>query len=91
MQRLVNMTQLTLKQIQNLLLTVIVITLSLITLPVNAVEKNKTPILTLNEFIKLATQNDIKFETILIDQLSLKHRRDILLPDSNIIMDKISV
>lgn len=87
MQRLVNMTQLTLKQIQNLLLTVIVITLSLITLPVNAVEKNKTPILTLNEFIKLATQNDIKFETILIDQLSLKHRRDILLPDSNIIMD----
>lgn len=41
----------------------------------------------LKEFIEQATQNDTTFETILIDQLALQYRRDILLPDSDIIMD----
>ena len=72
---------------QNTLITVILIASSISVLPVNAKEKTKTPTLAINEFIKLATKNDVKFETILIDQLSLKHRRDILLPDSDIIMD----
>lgn len=43
--------------------------------------------LSLETFIKQATKNDSAFESILIDQLTLKHRRDILLPDSDLIMD----
>ena len=55
--------------------------------PTIAKAQNHKPILSLNDFIKQATQKDVRFETILIDQLSLKHRRDVLLPDSDIIMD----
>ena len=43
--------------------------------------------LTLNNFIQQAISNDLTFETILIDQLTLKYRRDILLPDSDVIMN----
>ena len=43
--------------------------------------------LTLNNFIQQAINNDLTFETILIDQLALKYRRDILLPDSDVIMN----
>lgn len=46
-----------------------------------------TTALSLPEFIKQAAQNDTTFETILIDQLALQHRRDALLPDSDLIMD----
>lgn len=52
-----------------------------------AVTQTKRPTLALKEFIQQATINDVTFETILIDQLSLKYRRDILLPDSDVIMD----
>ena len=45
------------------------------------------PTLTLEAFIQQAISNDLTFETILIDQLPLKYRRDILLPDSDILMD----
>ena len=45
------------------------------------------PTLTLKEFIQLATQNDVAFEAILIDQMSLQYRRTALLPDSDVIMD----
>lgn len=55
--------------------------------PVLAAAKTRKPTLALKEFIQQATQNDVTFETILIDQLTLKYRRDILLPDSDIIMD----
>jgi len=43
--------------------------------------------LTLKEFIQQATQKDVNFEKILIDQLPLKYRRDVLLSDSDIILD----
>jgi len=45
------------------------------------------PTLTLKEFIQLATQNDVAFEAILINQMSLQYRRTALLPDSDVIMD----
>ncbi|MCK4864010.1 MAG: TolC family protein [Gammaproteobacteria bacterium] len=49
--------------------------------------KTNQATLSLKEFIQQATKNDTTFETILIDQLTLKHRRVTLLPDSNVIMD----
>lgn len=45
------------------------------------------PGLSLKDFIQRATQNDTRFEAILIDQLPLPHRRDALLPDSDVILD----
>lgn len=75
------------KIIRNTLITVLFITISTVVLPVLAATQTKRPTLPLKEFIQLATQNDVTFETILIDQLSLKHRRDVLLPDSDVIMD----
>jgi len=45
------------------------------------------PALSLKAFIQQATHNDVTFETILIDQLPLQYRYDILLPDSDVIMD----
>jgi len=45
------------------------------------------PTLTLKEFIQQATLNDVTFESILIDQYALQYRRDILIPDSDVIMD----
>jgi len=45
------------------------------------------PTLSLKEFIQQATQNDVAFEAILIDQLSLQYRRAMLLPDGDVIMD----
>lgn len=50
-------------------------------------EKSSLPVLTLKAFIEQATNNDLGFETILIDQLPLQYRRDLLLPESDIIMD----
>jgi len=57
------------------------------TTAITASEQPSPPVLTLKAFIEQATRNDLGFESILIDQLTLKHRRDILLPDSDIIMD----
>lgn len=70
-----------------MLTTLLFITASAVVLPVLATTQTKRPTLPLKEFIQQATQNDVTFETILIDQLALKHRRDILLPDSDVIMD----
>ena len=49
--------------------------------------KSGPPTLSLKTFIELATRNDQTFETILIDQLPLQYRRDILLPDGDIMLD----
>ncbi len=43
--------------------------------------------LTLDEFISSATKNDKTFEIILLDQLPLQYRRDVLLPDGDIMLD----
>jgi outer membrane protein TolC len=53
----------------------------------SAETKTGLPKLSLKEFIQRATANDVTFETILIDQLPLAYRRDLLLPDSDVIMD----
>ena len=67
--------------------TLLFITISTAVSPVIAKTQTKQPTLSLKKFIQQATKNDTTFETILIDQLALKHRRDTLLPDSDIIMD----
>lgn len=54
---------------------------------ISAMAEPKLPTLSLKDFIEQATHNDVNFEAILIDQLALKYRRDILLPDSDVIMD----
>lgn len=69
---------------KNYIVTFLVL-INLVTYSVNAAEKNT--ILSLKDFIQQATMNDLKFESILIDRLALQYRRDILLPDSDIIMD----
>lgn len=71
---------------QNILTSLLLIIVSTAISPAIA-KQSKQPTLSLEIFIKQATKNDSTFESILIDQLSLKHRRDILLPDSDIIMD----
>ncbi|MEJ2143002.1 MAG: TolC family protein [Gammaproteobacteria bacterium] len=70
---------------KNLIRFVVLAGSALVALPVMAAKRQ--PVLTLENFIQQATRNDTTFETILIDQLPLKYRRDILLPDSDIIMD----
>ncbi len=68
---------------------VLYISLSIATLAEtnSAVAKNKPISLSLSEFIQQATQKDINFEKILIDQLPLKYRRDAFLPSSDILLD----
>ncbi len=56
-----------------------------IILPAQPMAKSEQP-LSLREFIQLATKNDTVFETILIDNLKIRYRRDILYPASDIIM-----
>lgn len=62
----------------------LLITACLLLAPVMAQEHQ--PSLSLKAFIQRATQNDSRFEAILIDQLPLQHRRDALLPDSDVIL-----
>ena len=50
-------------------------------------EQVKQSELSLKAFIEQASIKDVTFETILIDQLPLQYQRDILLPDSDVIMD----
>lgn len=69
------------------LTTFLFITMSIAVAPALAKPQTKQTTLSLKEFIQQATKNDTAFETILIDQLSLKYRYDTLLPDSDIIMD----
>ncbi len=71
---------------KNLLTTLLLITVAAVS-PSIAKTQTKQPVLSLKEFIQQATKNDTTFETILIDQLTLKHRRITLLPDSDVIMD----
>lgn len=74
------------KKISNnifLLLALIIIS----TASASVLAKTKQTVLSLKEFIQLATKNDTTFETILIDQLTLNHRHVTLMPDSDIIMD----
>lgn len=59
----------------------------MITHSVFAASASGPVVLSLKEFIQTATKNDVAFEAILIDQLALKYRRDVLLPDSDIILD----
>lgn len=73
-----------LRQLKQFISTLLVLITSGLLLPVSAAAKS---VLTLDEFIQQATRNDTTFETILIDQLPLQYRRDLLLPDSDIIMD----
>ena len=75
------------KNTQSIISILLCMTICTLITPAVAKTQNHKPILSLNDFIQQATQKDVRFETILIDQLSLKHRRDILLPDSDIIMD----
>ena len=70
---------------KNLLTTLLFISISTAVSP--AIAKTKQPTLSLKEFVEQATKNDTTFETILIDQLTLNHRRVTLMPDSDIIMD----
>lgn len=44
-------------------------------------------IITINEFIKLATKNDTEFEKILIDELPLQYRKDLNLPARDIVLE----
>ena len=75
--------------LQYLITSIIAATmLSIFPMPVIAkAQPVKPEKLSLKSFIQLATKNDSTFESILIDQLSLQYRRDILLPDSDVIMD----
>ncbi|MDH5517592.1 MAG: TolC family protein [Gammaproteobacteria bacterium] len=47
----------------------------------------KQATLSLQSFIRQATAKDLAFESILLEQLPLQYRRDILLPASDVIMD----
>lgn len=62
----------------------VLITTCLLVTPVMA--EGPPPTLALKDFIQQATKNDTRFEAILIDQLPLSHRRDALLPDSDVIL-----
>lgn len=68
-----------------ILLTIILLTGTGTVSP--AADREVSQPLTLTSFIERATRNDTNFERILIDQLALKYRRDVLLPDSDLIMD----
>lgn len=70
-----------------ILTRVLLIMATIVSWPTLAGTLSKPVKLSLQEFIQQASKNDVTFETILIDQLSLKYRRDILLPDSDLIMD----
>jgi len=71
--------------LKNTFTSLLFISMSTALLPVFA--KTNQATLSLKEFIQQATKNDTTFETILIDQLTLKHRHVTLLPDSDVIMD----
>jgi len=75
-------------KLKNLSALLILITTSVVTSTQAATtQQDKQTGLSLKNFIEQATLNDTRFETILIDQLQLRYRRDLLLPDSDVIMD----
>ncbi len=49
-------------------------------------ESPEARVLTIGDFIRLASKNDTVFEQILIDELKLQYRRDLLLPGRDIIL-----
>ena len=53
----------------------------------SATIKVDSPKLTLREFIQRATTQDHNFEAILINQLPLLYQHDLLMPDSDVILD----
>jgi outer membrane protein TolC len=56
----------------------------------NTINKKKVGderILTIDEFVKLASENDTEFETILIDELPLQYRKDLNLPAKDIVLE----
>ena len=76
-------------KIEKIITTGLLIVALLVTQSVFAKKQTQSPkpILSISKFIELATKNDLTFETILIDELSLQYRRDILIPDSDILID----
>ena len=54
---------------------------------VSAITKESSPQLTLREFIQRATTHDRNFEAILINQLPLRYQHDLVMPDSDLILD----
>lgn len=68
-------------------LSVLLLLISTGVMTTQAMAAAKQPVLDLKTFIEQATINDVSFEAILIEQLPLQYRRDILLPDSDVIMD----
>ena len=74
--------------LKNLSVLLILITTCVVTSTQAATtQQDKQTGLSLKNFIEQATLNDTTFETILIEQLPLQYRRDLLLPDSDVIMD----
>ncbi len=70
--------------IKNTVFTILIVGLNIANIT-TALSKQAT--LSLESFIQQATQRDVNFEKILIDQLPLKYRRDLLLPSSDILLD----
>ena len=60
-------------------------TAQLLNTPVEKFDDSR--IITIDEFIKLATKNDTEFEKILIDELPLQYRKDLNLPARDIILE----
>lgn len=63
---------------------VLIVLMGLISLPVHAASER---VLTLPEFVQLATQNDTEFQTILVDELLLQYRKDLNLPAGDIVLE----
>lgn len=51
-----------------------------------AVSAADAPVLSIDEFITLATTNDTEFEAILIDELTLKYQKDLRLPARDLVL-----
>ena len=63
-----------------------ILLMSILFLPHNS-WASEDKILTMDEFIRLATERDSEFESILIDKLTLQYRKDIELPAKDLILD----
>lgn len=49
-------------------------------------DKESFPLLTIEEFIKRAVENDTEFEQILINELALQYQKSILLPSADLVL-----
>jgi len=74
---------------------ILIIILCLLTVPRAAAQTSKDPAgeqndgwtITIEEFIKLATESDTVFEEILIDELPTQYRKDLNLPARDIVLE----